>query len=400
MKKRLILVFGVLAVVVLSLALVYFVGRPDLSVESDGDSGGVDEGYTLFASIGEKSAYLIDMDGDVVHEWGNVGKSVYLLDEGNLLATDEVKSEYFKGETVNGGVTKILDWDGDEVWSYELNNEKYLSHHDVEHLDNGNILVIAYEKILEDEALDKGVDKDLIVDGEVWAEAIFEVDSEGEVVWEWHVWDHLLLEGMSAAEHPELIDPNYPKVRRSSDWLHFNSVDYNEELNFVAVSSRHMNEFFVIDRESGEIVYRFGNPASYGGSGDQVLYGQHNVQWIDAYSDSDILLYNNGDKKVGRDYSSVLELDLGDYSFGEAEIVWDYGGGDEDVKFFSDKISGAQRLPDGNTLICVGDEGWFFEVGPDGESVWEYFVEKGKGVFRAERYYLDLDYVEGEGSLV
>ena len=36
------------------------------------------------------------------------------------------------------------------------------------------------------------------------------------------------------------------------------------------------------------------------------------------------------------------------------------------------EISGAHRLPNGNTLICAGVRGTFFEVTPAGETVWEY----------------------------
>ena len=40
--------------------------------------------------------------------------------------------------------------------------------------------------------------------------------------------------------------------------------------------------------------------------------------------------------------------------------------------FYSPFISGAQRLPNGNTLICSGVKGRLFEVTRDGEIVWEY----------------------------
>jgi hypothetical protein len=40
--------------------------------------------------------------------------------------------------------------------------------------------------------------------------------------------------------------------------------------------------------------------------------------------------------------------------------------------FFSHYISSAQRQPNGNTLICEGSNGRFFEVTPSGEIVWEY----------------------------
>ena len=129
------------------------------------------------------------------------------------------------------------------------------------------------------------------------------------------------------------------------------------------------------------------------------MYQQHDAEWIDPeYSSSNILLFNNGNQRT-RPYSTVIELNTGQpYSFGEADIVWEYGDSDNEESFFSRNISGAQRLANGDTLICSGTEGRFFEVTPDGEKVWEYTNPYGKtlpngeyvkDVFRAERYPLN-----------
>ena len=76
------------------------------------------------------------------------------------------------------------------------------------------------------------------------------------------------------------------------------------------------------------------------------------------------------------------------------QLVWSYTG----PRFFSTNISGAQRLPNGNTLICEGSFGRLFEVTSGGEVVWEYvnphFVDdvtmpdtqQRNSVFRAFRY--------------
>ena len=76
-------------------------------------------------------------------------------------------------------------------------------------------------------------------------------------------------------------------------------------------------------------------------------------------------------------------------------IVWEYA--DQSLfEFFSPYISGAQRLANGNTLICEGCHGRIFEITPAREVVWEYmsphfFQEPGRAglnnwVFRAFRY--------------
>ncbi len=42
-------------------------------------------------------------------------------------------------------------------------------------------------------------------------------------------------------------------------------------------------------------------------------------------------------------------------------------------------ISGAQRLPNGNTQICVGESGKILEVTRDGQIAWEY--DYGEAIF-------------------
>ena len=78
------------------------------------------------------------------------------------------------------------------------------------------------------------------------------------------------------------------------------------------------------------------------------------------------------------------------------EWFWSAVVEDLDLEFFSPYISGAQRLPNGNTLICEGVHGRIFEVTPARDVVWEYispffFDESGRPgvnnwVFRAFRY--------------
>ena len=55
-------------------------------------------------------------------------------------------------------------------------------------------------------------------------------------------------------------------------------------------------------------------------------------------------------------------------SYGPAAPIWSYTA----PEFYSHIMSGAQRLPNGNTLICSATQSWIFEVTPAGQSVWEH----------------------------
>ena len=121
-----------------------------------------------------------------------------------------------------------------------------------------------------------------------------------------------------------------------------------------------------------------------------------------------VMIYNNGNCSPAGNYSSVdviippLNGD-GTYkivkgrAYGSERLDWTYVA-KVPTDFYSSFISGADRLPNGNTLICSGSEGIFFEVTPKGKTVWEYsnpFEVPPRGpegphsVFRVTRYAPD-----------
>lgn len=364
----------------------------------------------LFAPITSTETYLMDAEGTAVFTWASQyssGQSVYLLEDGSLLHTANIGSRSF---TAGGqaGAVQIIAPDGRVTWEFEYSSSQFSSHHDVELLPNGNVLMIAWELKTEAEAIAAGRHPSTISDGELWPDHVIEVDPDtNEIVWEWHIWDHLIQDydpgaenyGV-VAEHPELIDVNYGSDQGSADWTHINSIDYNAELDQIMLSVHGFSEIWIIDHATtteeaagpaGDLLYRWGNPQAYGagGAADQQLYRQHDAQWIEEGlpGEGNILIFNNGSRR-DRAYSSIDEIAPplnadGGYTleaggaYGPTAPVWSYSDPDN---FFADHISGVQRLASGNTLICDGPNGRFFEVTPDGEVVWEY--DYGGQVFR------------------
>jgi hypothetical protein len=393
-------------------------GSPDsdaIATTTPGD-GAIDaDSYVLFAPLAGEKAYLISRDGNVVHDWslsGRPGNAVYLVDGGKLLATYTVSGS-FDGGGAGGGV-ELLSWDGDPIWSYELATDKAQLHHDVEMLPNGNVLMIAWEAKTKEEALAAGLSASQIpASGEVWSEMILELDPAlDQIVWEWHLWDHALPSGWDASEHPEKIDLSYAANSQTEDWFHINSVDYSEALDQIVLSVHNTSEIWIINHDlstsqaagsDGDLLYRFGNPAAYESSGSQVLVNQHDAEWL---PNGDLLVFDNGNPRT-RPYSRVVELDLPNYENGlhqDAGIVWSYGAASGNEYFFADHISGAQRLENGDTMICDGVHGRFFEVTSQGETVWEYvnpYSSTGpdgthSDVFRCEQYSADSPELQGQ----
>ena len=85
-------------------------------------------------------------------------------------------------------------------------------------------------------------------------------------------------------------------------------------------------------------------------------------------TNGNLLMFDNGPTRLDQTFpfSRVIEVNPA-----TKEIVWKYQDANPQA-FYSDRISNAQRLPNGNTLINEGMFGRFFEVTPAGEVVWEY----------------------------
>jgi hypothetical protein len=193
-----------------------------------------------------------------------------------------------------------------------------------------------------------------------------------------------------------------PVVRKNPDWMHVNAVAYNAELDQIVVSSPQFCEIWIIDHgttkeeakghtggrwgKGGDLLYRWGNPRAYrsGTNLDQRLFFQHNIQWIPKglRGEGHLLVFNNGGGRKPEEYSSVDEFvpptdEDGNYirakngPFGPDQPLWSYSAPNK-KDFHSWFISGAQRLPNGNTLINSGAVGIVFEVTPEKEIVWKF----------------------------
>ena len=433
-----------LILIALATLIAFYIAAP---VQSQGQTLGVIinesgayDGYTIFATGNYGTTYLIDNEGRQVHTWqsGN-GLTTYLMDDGSMMRAVFLTGNPRFDQSGGTGRVERIDWDGTRVWEFNYSTADYRLHHDIEVLPNGNVLMFAWEHKTSSEAIAAGRNPAMLPDGELWPEHIIEVEptgaSGGNIVWEWHVWDHLIQDFDATADnfgvvadHPELIDVNFGS--RGRDWQHANSIDYNTELDQIIFSVRNFNEFWVIDHSTttseagshsggnsgkgGDLLYRWGNPQAYdrGTAADRKLFFQHDAQWIEPGlpGAGNILIFNNGNDRPGGNASSVDEIvppvdTFGNYllSPGEAHgppaLTWTYIG---PPVFYAARISGAVRLPNGNTLIDEGPQGILFEVTPAAETVWRYVspvsragpLQQGAmpintGIFRAYRYAPD-----------
>ncbi len=378
-------------------------------------TAGSEDGYVLFAPMMNDSTYLIDKCGREIHSWGSThkpGQSAYLLDDGSLMRPGSNNNPIFTAGG-NGGVVEHIGWNSNLLWQYVISDSNQCQHHDICPLPNGNVLVIAWERKTVADAVAAGRDPSLL-GTELWSEQLLELQPIGtdsaNIVWQWHAWDHLVQDYDNTknnygtvTDHPELINMNYYTGQATnSDWLHMNAIAYNAALDQVMVSIHNFDEIWIIDHSTttaeaaghsggthnkgGDLLYRWGNPAAYdrGTVADRKLFGQHNAHWIaGGLPDSGkIMIFNNGNGRQPVNYSSVDIIippvdNNGDYSISGSQPYlpnsadWSYTAANP-TDFYAMNISGAQRLANGNTLICNGPAGTFFEVDSSGNTVWKY----------------------------
>ncbi|HUU41185.1 MAG TPA: aryl-sulfate sulfotransferase, partial [Desulfatiglandales bacterium] len=279
----------------LSLALSYTVQAGDTGKQTGllyfDDDGAFQNGYNLFTKLSATTVYLTDTMGRVVNTWtdtATTGLSLYLRTDGDLLRTTKsddstvgVSGRFSAGGV--GGRVKRISWGGSVEWNYIYSTSLHRSHHDIEELPNGNILMVAWEYKNQTECLNAGRYSNQMTAGELWPDTIVEVNpSTSQIVWEWHFWDHLSCDRAgswtangravsSDTTDSGLVDINYcPDT--TADWTHTNAVDYNADLNQIVISCRSLDEIYIIDHDTttqeaigsaGKFLYRWGNPLAY-----------------------------------------------------------------------------------------------------------------------------------------
>lgn len=349
------------------------------------EQGSTQDGYTLIAPHGSKSTYLIDMEGNIIKQWNHAtppGLFAQLMPDGTLLRT--MRFEDRKGIKVagfGGGFQKI-DWDGKVLMEFVLNDADKVLTHGVTPMPNGHVLCIGREFKPLSEALAKGLKKehvgtaglfntDPLVPSGIWPPFVIEVDNSGNIVWEYHKWDHI---GTGIDEYDlNYLAPSKDQATTTIDWSYYNGVDYNPKTDQVVISDRQFSEIYIIDKKTKKLVWRWGNPSAYGvgrdasfvDEGDRRLYGPHNATFLE---NGHVQIFNNGWMRPMGNYSEVLEIDPH-----TDKVVWRFRS-QRPMNFSSPYQSGAQRLPNGNTLITATNAGHIFEVtgGPVPRVVWEF----------------------------
>ncbi len=399
-------------------------------------------GYTLFTGMG-KGVILIDMNGKVVRFWeGLNGFPCKMIKGGYLLASRgarEATDAYQDMQDVT-----MVDWDGNIEWTFEHNQqvtdeiagEHWVArqHHDYQLEGNpvgypcpGQESTTDFQKVLM--LTHNDVRKPKISPQLLLEDRLIEIDREGNLLWEWNMLDHFNEFDLTEAQKNVMYrDPNIQDAgpEGQGDIFHVNCASYLGPNHWfdegderfapdnIIMDSREANIMWIVDHESGKVVWQVG--PDFTKSRELRIFGTiigpHHTHMIPKGlpGAGNVMVYDNGGwagyglpsqtSKMGlkaerRDGSRVVEFDPT-----TMKIVWKCEGeqlGNQpgfpftSNYFYSPLTSDAQRLENGNTLICEGTSAKIMEFTPDNKLVWEYvYPDVGPGLlYRAYRIPYD-----------
>lgn len=365
-------------------------------------------GYTVLSPLNTQAVIVIDMNGNVVKQWdgfvNSAGGPARVFPDGSVVAANgnnpphqeslELIARDFNGRVLwrFDRAEQIQTRDGNTIWSARQHHDwqredfpaGYYSPGVQPSIDGGSTLVLTHTNHSRPNVADAPLEDDRLI----------EVDRHGEVVWTWLASDHVDELGFSAAARSAIkAAPGTNAGRGSFDWLHINSATYlgpnrwfdegdrRFAPNHIIISSRQASFVAIIGRD-GKIAWRLGPDFSESKELRAIrqIIGQHHPHLIPKGlpGAGNLLVFDNGGAS-GYGYTTPVALD-GANAFARAnsrvleinpltlELVWSYNG----PRFYSSNISGAQRLPNGNTLVTEGASGRLLEVTTDRSIVWEY----------------------------
>jgi hypothetical protein len=400
-------------------------------------------GYTVLSPLNTQAAIVIDMNGAVVKQWdgfiNSAGGPVRVYPDGGVIAANgnnpprqeslELVARDFSGKILwrFDHNEQIQTRDGKTIWSARQHHDwqredypaGYYSPEARPSIQGGNTLILTHINHV----------KPAIADATLEDDRLIEVSPAGDIVWQWVASDHLEEFGFSPAARAAIrTAASAPPARgggaggganaerRSFDWLHINAATYvgpnrwfdagdrRFAPNNVIISSRQSSFIAIVGRD-GKIAWRIG--PDFLESNElrtlRQIIGQHNPHLIPKGlpGAGNLLVFDNGGASgygaptpvspdggsiYQRAGSRVLEIDPTTLA-----LVWSYTG----PRLFSTNISGAQRLPNGNTLITEGAPGRLLEVTNDRKIVWEYIypvfggANATNGVYRGYRIPYD-----------
>jgi hypothetical protein len=360
------------------------------------------EGYTFFSSSLNQSAYLINMAGDIVHEWSLSYKNIWpepkhvasivpenkrIISRAHLYANGDILAIYtgIGSAPLGYGLAKV-DKDSKLIWA--LNKAV---HHDAEVDEDGKIYTMSHELRMESFP---GLDLDK-AKPPLYEDFLLVISPEGDLIKKISFLDMFKNSPTQSSVLRHLRRISDGGDTPAGDMLHPNSLEIVSKHiagkapmlteGHLLVSFRNTSMLAMIDPQKEIITWSMYLPARY----------QHDPRFLD---DGSVVLFDNKGHTGQEGESRILRINLEDSS-----ILWNYKG-TEAEPLYSAFHSSVDPLPNGNVLITESLAGRLLEVTPFYEIVWDYRspwqfkdndITKVPALYRARRFTKDqLTFIE------
>lgn len=267
-----------------------------------------------------------------------------------------------------GGVRRYLEVNNQYqiINSYQAGNDYDTDNHDLQLLDNGNWLILSDDaRIIDMSVIVPGGDPNAVVVGCV----VQEIDTAGNVVFEWNSFDHVP------------ITDSYSDLTASLfRYVHCNSIESDFDGNLL-MSSRHLQQVIKIDRQTGEIMWRLGGMQNdFTFTNDPGFYYQHDARRL---PNGNLTLFDNR-TAVSPVYSRAVEYAIDEQNFTATRVRVYRRTPDAYGPF----MGNFRYLPNGNRLIGWGGSSIpiLTEVNDADEIVFELSTAFPNGSYRAFRF--------------
>jgi hypothetical protein len=305
------------------------------------------DGLNFYTSGHTAGAILMDMSGNVLHEWSHSFMDAWRAGPGGELPKSSKGSGFWRRAHLfeNGDVLAIFD--GHAMIKVDRDSRLIWArfggfHHDLEVMDDGRIYTLLREPRIVPR---------IHPERPILEEFVVVLDAEGN-----ELKRVSQLEAIESAGRHDLLEG----MKEAGDIFHTNTVEVLDgrladrhrafrEGN-VLICIRELDNIAIIDMDRELVVWGLEGP----------WLKQHQPTVLD---NGNMLIFDNGGSRAA---SRVLEFDPI-----TREIVWAYTG-DADNPFYSPQCGSNQRLPNGNTLLSETDRGRAIEVTREDEIVWEF----------------------------
>ncbi|MFT4677944.1 MAG: hypothetical protein ACI84C_002074 [Flavobacteriales bacterium] len=277
---------------------------------------------------------------------------------------------------------RILDEYADVIDFVTMWNGYSIDWHDFQHLENGHMWLFTYDYQTTDMS-------EIVIGGDAEASVagfvIQELDEDGLLLLQWRSWDYL-----------DITDNEDNNLQLSSiDPFHINSMEADTDGNII-ISMRHLNEVLKFNKETSEIMWRWGiNDANsqFDFTNDDGFSHQHDVRRL---PNGNIMMFDNAN--VTGQVSRAVEFSM-DTAAHTVTKVWEYIHPEQ---LFGSSTGGAQRMANGNSLIYWGNVGIdqygarFSEVDYDGNILIEFSYPIPWSSYRIRKEeWMFIDHVVG-----